>query len=273
MYMAVWNYQCCVPHSPMFVKGPVKCGVRFTWPWENNVSFHLKQAFLNRFGEANYVLSNWQNQPSKKCMVFSNPECMTLPANILNVIMWVRSWSISLKIGTCGYSSLSLLMYQNLKLKLSSAGCPSWEAQGFIFSDTQLFVAASANAGGFVDVAPIRKWSHLSIRLDLPLCWSLHGCRARVACACTGLAGCCLLGLGIGMKLVCVCVWKGFPRCCWCLGQTRCKPQSFSSLPLARCSRTAEELAPSGSAPGFSSQGACWAVGWFCVSRVPAFFR
>lgn len=183
MSMTVWNYQCCVSHSPVFVKGPEKCGIWFTWPWEEKVSFHLKQAFLNRFGEANYVLSNWQNQPSKKCMVFSNPECMTLPANILNVIMWVRSWSISLKIGTCGCSSLSLLMYQNRKWKLSSAGCPSWEARGFIFSDTQLFIAASANAGGFVDVAPIRKQSHFTIRLDLPLCLSLHGCRARVACA------------------------------------------------------------------------------------------
>lgn len=64
--------------------------VRFTWPSENNASFNLEQAFLNNFGEANDVLSNWQNQPSKKCMVFSNTELMTLPANILNVLMGVE---------------------------------------------------------------------------------------------------------------------------------------------------------------------------------------
>lgn len=64
--------------------------VRFTWPSEKNASFNLKQAFLNRFGEANDVLSNWQNQPSEKCMVFSNSELVTLPANILDVIMGVE---------------------------------------------------------------------------------------------------------------------------------------------------------------------------------------
>lgn len=64
--------------------------IRFTWPSEKNVSFNLKQAFLNRFREANDVLSNWQNQPSKKCMVFSNPEPMTLSANVLDVIMGVE---------------------------------------------------------------------------------------------------------------------------------------------------------------------------------------
>lgn len=64
--------------------------IRFTWLSEKNVSFNLKQTFLNRFGEANDVLSNGQNQPSKKCMAFSNTELMTLSGNILNIIMGVE---------------------------------------------------------------------------------------------------------------------------------------------------------------------------------------
>lgn len=75
----------------MFMKGPEKheCVLDLLGP-QKIMLLLMEQAFLNNFGEANDVLSNWQNQPSKKCMVFSNAELMTLPANILNVIMGVE---------------------------------------------------------------------------------------------------------------------------------------------------------------------------------------
>lgn len=44
-------------------------------------------------------------------------------------------------------------------------------------------------------------------------------------------------------------------------------PQPFSTLPLAAVWQKAEKPAP----PGVS-QGTRWAMGWFCVNRVPAFF-
>lgn len=119
--------------------------------------------------------------------------------------MWASSWSISPKTGTRGCFPLSLLIYP--KLKLSSAGCPSWEGQDLIFSGAQLFIMASADAGEFVDVASIRKNSLVLTSawktLGLPLHSSLRGCKARVACTC--LAGCCVLNLGPGARFVCAC--------------------------------------------------------------------
>lgn len=159
-----------------------------------------------------------------------------------------------------------LLRDWSLALKLSSAGCPRWKAQTLVFRDAQVFVIASTDAKGFVDVAPIRKYLRFSIHLDQSLCLCLHGCKARVAC--TFLPRCRVLNLGISTRLVWVHV-KGASNV---LLIAQSKPGASLSPSAVyhylRYSWRAEELAESGSA-----QSTRWAAGWFCVSRVAAFFR